>query len=62
MAINQPIPQKPIRIEIMCDGFAIAVGDEFRYWFDQEDADVGERLVELFQRLGYNNVSTQECY
>ncbi len=60
MAINQPLPQKKIRVEVYYDGFAIVVDDTRRFMFDQEDDMAG--LVEVFKELGYNNVSSQECY
>lgn len=60
MAINQPIPQKKIRVEVYSDGFAIVIDDTRRFLFDQED-DMTE-LVEVFRELGYNNVLSEECY
>lgn len=40
------------------DGFIITIGEN-RWYFDQED-QVGEKLKEVFNFLGYKNVEIEE--
>ena len=54
--------QPKIRIEVFYDGFDIYVDGE-RHTFPQEElGEVGQRMVDLFSNMGYNDVQYVDVY
>lgn len=61
MGHSQEMSKPSIVIGEGADGFTIVVGDDKRYYFDQEES-VRDNMLRLFRDLGYDDVTFEQWF